>query len=499
MTTRRTLFSSVGISKLNSVWIVRATPAAVKPRDLRPPGDMTEPLRAAIVGAGPSGFYAAGQILAADEPHFAVDLYDRLPTPYGLIRSGVAPDHPKIKSVTRAYDKTSQHERFRFFGHVELGSDVTREQLLERYHVVLYTIGTATDKRLGIPGEDLRGSHAATEFVAWYNGHPDHSGLEVDLHAKQVVVVGAGNVAIDVARMLALAPSELEVTDTADHAIEVLSSSGIEEITILARRGPLQAAFTNPELLEMGVLERADVEVVEGELDELSAVALEEADKTRRRNVEILRDYAARPKTGKPLTVRFRFLASPVELLGDDNGRVRGVRVERNAIVARDDGSLAARGTGAYDEIPAQLVFRSIGYTGKPIGDIPFDERRGLIHNEGGRVTHTDGTHHVGEYVSGWIKRGPSGVIGTNKKDSQDTVTKILEDVAAGRVNRPVADDIEALVPASAPEAVTWDGWQAIDAVETAAGEASGTGRPRVKLTDWGALREAARGMSWRT
>ena len=450
------------------------------------------PLRVAIVGAGPSGFYAAGQLLAIDEPQFAVDLYDRLPTPYGLIRSGVAPDHPKIKSVTRAYDKTSRHERFRFFGHVELGADITREQLLERYHAVLYTLGTATDKRLGIPGEDLRGSHAATEFVAWYNGHPDHSGLEVDLQAKQVVVVGAGNVAIDVARMLALAPSELAPTDPADHAIEVLSSSGVEEITILARRGPLQAAFTNPELLEMGELARGDVEVVGGELDELSARALEEADKTRTRNVEILQEYAERPKTGKAITVRFRFLASPVELLGDANGHVRAVRIENNAIVARDDGSLAARGTGTFEDIPAQLVFRSIGYTGEPVAGISFDDQRGLIRNEGGRVTDPDGTHHRGEYVAGWIKRGPSGVIGTNKKDAQDTVDKIVEDAAQGRLNEPVTDDIDAMIAAHATQAVTWAGWEAIDAIETAAGAASDPGRPRVKLTDWGALREAA-------
>ena len=453
----------------------------------------SSPLRAAIIGAGPSGFYAAGQLLAVDEPCFAVDLYDRLPTPYGLVRSGVAPDHPKIKSVTRAYDKTSQHERFRFFGHVELGSEISRRHLLEHYHVVCYTIGTSTDKRLGIPGEDLRGSHPATEFVAWYNGHPDHCGLEVDLQAKQVVVVGAGNVAIDVARMLALAPSELAVTDTADHAIEVLSTSGVEEITILARRGPLQAAFTNPELLEMGELERGDVEVVGGELDELSAIALKEADKTRRRNVEILQDYATRPKSGKPITVRFRFLASPVELLGDANGHVRAVKIERNAIVAREDGSLAARGTGTFEEIPAGLVFRSIGYTGQPIPDIPFDERRGLISNEGGRVTDAIGTHQVGEYVSGWIKRGPSGVIGTNKKDAQDTVDKILADAAAGRVNRPLSDDVDAMLATHAPHAVTWEGWLAIDAIETAAGEASDPGRPRVKLTEWEALREAAR------
>jgi ferredoxin/flavodoxin---NADP+ reductase len=450
------------------------------------------PLRAAIVGAGPSGFYTAGQLLAIEEPHFAVDLYDRLPTPYGLVRSGVAPDHPKIKSVTRAYDKTSEHERFRFFGHVDLGGDISRRQLLERYHVVCYTIGTSTDKRLGIPGEELGGSHAATEFVAWYNGHPDHSSLELDLQAKQVVVVGAGNVAIDVARMLALAPSELAVTDTADHAIEVLGASGIEEITILARRGPLQAAFTNPELLEMGELVRADIEVVGGELDALSAIALQQADKTRRRNVEIIGGYATRPKTGQQITVRFRFLASPVALLGDGHGHVSAVKIEHNAIVARDDGSLAARGTGAFEEIPAQLVFRSIGYTGQPVAGIPFDERRGLIRNQGGRVTDADDTHQVGEYVSGWIKRGPSGVIGTNKKDAKDTVEKIREDAAAGRLNDPVADDIEAMIATHATHAVSWEGWQAIDAIETAEGEASIPARPRVKLTEWAALREAA-------
>ncbi len=452
---------------------------------------MTDTLRVAIVGAGPSGFYAASQLLAVAEPEFSVDLFDRLPTPYGLVRAGVAPDHPKIKSVTKAYDKTAKHERFRFFGHVDLGSEISREDLLAHYHAVIYAIGTSTDKRLGIPGEDLQGSHAATEFVAWYNGHPDHNGLEVDLGAKQVVVIGAGNVAIDVARMLALAPSELDPTDTADHALEVLRDSGIEEITILARRGPLQAAFTNPELLEMGELERADLDIVGAELDELSAKALGDADKTRRRNVEITQEYAARPKSGKPITVRFRFLASPVELLGDANGHVRAVRVERNEISARDDGSLAARGTGEIDEIPAQLVFRSIGYQGVPLADIPFDESRGLIRNDGGRVCDDGGALCRGEYATGWIKRGPSGVIGTNKQDSKDTVTKLLEDAAAGTLNEPAGDDIESLLQAQAPHAVQWDGWEAIDAAERAA--ADGTERPRVKLAEWEALREASK------
>jgi ferredoxin/flavodoxin---NADP+ reductase len=360
----------------------------------------------------------------------------------------------------------------------------------------LYALGTSIDRRLGIPGEELRGSHTATEFVAWYNGHPDHTGLEVDLQGKHAVVVGASNVATDVARMLALAPSELAGTDTADHAIEVLAASGIEDLTILARRGPLQAAFTNSELLEMGELERGDVETVGAELDDLSVVALGAADKTRRRNVEILQEYGARPKTGKPITVRFGFLASPVELLGDEHGHVRAVRIENNAIVARDDGSLIARGTGTFDVVPAQLVFRSIGYTGQPVDDVPFDERRGLIRNEGGRVTDADRTHQLGEYVSGWIKRGPSGVIGTNKKDSLDTVNKIVEDVAAGRVNQPICDDVDGLVEACAPDVVTWEGWQAIDAIATAAGGGCSPPRPRVKLTEWAALREAANSIS---
>jgi ferredoxin/flavodoxin---NADP+ reductase len=448
--------------------------------------------RAAIMGAGPSGFYAAAQLLAVEEPRFSVDLFDRLPTPYGLVRAGVAPDHPKIKSVTRAYAKTAAHERFRFFGHVELGGDVTREELLERYHVVYYAIGTATDRRLGIAGEDLVGSHAATEFVAWYNGHPDHTGLEVDLQARQVVVVGAGNVAIDVARMLALAPSELAVTDCADHAIEVLNGSGIEEITILARRGPLQAAFTNPELLELGELERADVEVVNGELDPLSMAALADADKTRTRNVEITAGYAARRRTGKQIVVRFRYLASPLELLADPRGHVRAVRIENNEIVRSGDGSLVARGTGVTEELPAQLVFRSIGYRGEPLAGIPFDEQSGLIRNHGGRVIGDDGRPCVGEYVSGWIKRGPSGVIGTNKKDAQDTVDKILEDAASGRLNQPERDDIDELIAHKAVHAINWSGWEAIDSAETAAGEASSPGRPRVKLAEWEALRAAA-------
>ena len=447
-------------------------------------------LKAAIIGSGPSGFYACAQLLATDEPGFSVDLFDRLPTPFGLVRAGVAPDHPKIKSVTRAFEKTAAHERFRYFGQVELGSDVSRRELLDRYDVVLYAVGTSTDRRLSIPGEDLPGSHPATEFVAWYNGHPDHTGLEVDLGARSAVVVGAGNVAIDVARMLALAPDELRSTDVADHALDVLTRSGIEEITILARRGPLQAAFTNPELLELGDLQRADLDIVAGTvLDPASHAALADTDKTRRRNVEIVQEYAAREPQGRPVVLRLRFLASPVELLAGPDGHLRGVRVERNEIVERA-GRLAAVGTGETDELEAQLVFRSVGYTGVPLPDVPFDTDRGVIANRDGRVVDAVGELQRGEYVTGWIKRGPSGVIGTNKRDSQDTVERILEDARAGAIGRPTtAEDIETLLDARGVAYCDWAAWRAIDELETQAGQPEG--RPRIKLAEWAALRDA--------
>ena len=452
---------------------------------------MPEVLRVAVVGSGPAGFYAAGQLLACSEPVFAVDLYDRLPTPFGLVRAGVAPDHPKIKAVTKAFEKTAAHERFGFAGGVELGADVSREDLRSHYHAVVYAIGTATDRRLGIPGEDLRGSHPATEFVAWYNGHPDYTGLEFDLlGARRVAVVGNGNVAIDVARMIALAEDELTCTDTADHAIEVLKAAQVEEVVILGRRGPAQAAFTNPELREMGELERADV-VVDAEDLELDAeseawLQSDAAHRTNKLNVEILWEYAAQKPSGKPMRVRFDFLVSPVEILEGEGGRVRGLRLERNQIV---DGR--ARGTGVFEDLECELVFRSIGYSGVPVAGVPFDEDRGLIRNDGGRVVDEAGQRCPGEYVTGWIKRGPSGVIGTNKKDSQDTVAKLIEDARAGLLPTPSKDDVDALL-AQAEHLCSWRGWQAIDELERQAGEAQG--RPRVKLVEWDALRAAARG-----
>jgi ferredoxin/flavodoxin---NADP+ reductase len=445
-------------------------------------------IRAAIVGAGPSGFYAADQLIKAG---FEVDLYDALPTPFGLVRAGVAPDHPKIKSVTRVYEKTARDAAFRFFGGVRLGADITREDLLERYHAVLYAIGTATDNRLGIPGEDRPGSHAATEFVAWYNGHPDHADEAFDLNGGRAVVIGNGNVALDVARMLVLHPDELAPTDTADHALDAFAAATVEEVVLLGRRGPAEAAFTNPELRELGELARADVIVDPAQLEGVA----EPDDATRRRNVEILRDYAAREPSGKSHRIELRFLRSPVELLGDgDDGPVTGVRVAINRLEESDDGRVRAVPTGAEEVIECGLVLRSIGYRGRPIAGIPFDERRGLIRNAGGRVCTEDGAPCRGEYVVGWIKRGPSGVIGTNKKDAADSVARIAEDRDAGALNDPAesdADAVEAWLAERVPQLVTWEGWEAIDAHESALGEPAG--RPRVKLVRVAELIEASR------
>jgi ferredoxin--NADP+ reductase len=460
-----------------------------------PDAPATDTPRAVIVGAGPSGFYAADQLLGAG---FEVDVLDALPTPFGLVRAGVAPDHPKIKAVTRVYEKTAKKDGFRFFGGVVLGRDVTRAELLERYHVVVYALGTSDDNRLGIPGEDRPGVHGATQFVAWYNGHPDAADHAYDLNCERAVVVGNGNVAIDVARMLVLHPDELAPTDTADHAIEAFEQSQIKEVVLLGRRGPAQAAFTNPELRELAELQRAGVEVdVEDlELDPHSAAWLEsEADVTSRKNVEILRDYAAAGPKDASHKIILRFLRSPVEILGEgEHGPVTGVKVVRNEIVRSEDGALRAVATDDTEVIEAGLVLRSIGYRGKPVDDIPFDERRGLIRNDGGRVCDEQGESHRGEYAVGWIKRGPSGVIGTNKKDSADTTAKIVADRDAGTLNVPTVndpDEIAAFYAERAPDSVTWAGWEAIDAHEKTSGEPHG--RPRVKLVRLADLVERSR------
>jgi ferredoxin--NADP+ reductase len=447
---------------------------------------MSDPLRVAVVGAGPAGFYAAGALLASEDPRIEVDLIDRLPTPWGLVRLGVAPDHPNIKAVSRAFERIAIHPGFRFLGNVEVGRDVTHAELAELYGAVVYAFGAQTDRRLGIPGEDLPGSWPATAFVAWYNGHPDFQDLEFDLSHERAVVIGNGNVALDVARMLALAPEELEPTDTTDEAIAAINAAGVHEIVVVGRRGPVQAAWTPVEVGELGELAGADILVdpAELELDPASEAELEAAPQTVKRNVEHLRSYAARAPEGKPRAIRLRFLRSPVAILGE--GRVEAIELVRNELV---DGRAAP--TDDREVIECGIVFRSVGYRGIPLPGIPFDEGSCTLPNDGGRVRDADGAVVPGTYCAGWIKRGPTGVIGTNKKDATETVELLLEDARGGRLARgePMSA-VDELLEERGIAVVTQTGWEAIDAAERAAGAPQG--RPRVKLAEWDALLGAA-------
>ncbi|MEX2662932.1 MAG: FAD-dependent oxidoreductase [Vicinamibacterales bacterium] len=450
-------------------------------------GTADAPLRVAVIGSGPAAFYAVEHLFKQPALVADVDMFERLPAPHGLVRYGVAPDHPKIKTVTRAYDTIAGHPRFRFFGNVDFGRHVTLEDLSRHYHQVLFATGAQTDRRMGIPGEDLEGSHAATEFVAWYNGHPDYRDCQFDLSVERAVVVGVGNVAIDVARILVRTFDELVETDIAAHALDALANSRIKEVFLLGRRGPAQAAFTNPEVKEIGEMADADVIVrpEEVELDPLSQAQLDAAqDRQLAKKVEILQGYAQRTPEGKHRRLHVRFLVSPVELIGDARGRVSGVRLVRNRLVASESGGINAEATGEFEELDAGLVFRSVGYRGVALADVPFDERRGIVPNDKGRVIDPGSGQAVpGLYVSGWIKRGPSGVIGTNKPDSVETVVLMLEDMASGAHLHPAAVDpaaAAALVQARQPLAVTYPDWRRLDALECAAGEACG--RPRVKF-----------------
>ncbi len=458
----------------------------------------TNPLRVAIVGSGPSAFYAAGHLLknkAKPDLTVEVDMFDRLPTPWGLVRGGVAPDHPNIKAVSRVFEKTAAHPGYSFYGGVELGRDISRDELRSRYHAVIYAVGAQADKQMNIPGEGLPGSWAATEFVAWYNGHPDYRHLEFDLSCKRAVVIGAGNVALDVVRMLALTGDELAATDIADHALEVLKGSAIEEVVLVARRGPAQAAFTNPELRELGELADADVFVdpADIELDPQSAEAIAaQGELTARRNVEILNDYSRLKPAGKRRRVVVRFLLSPVAITGQE--RAEAVELVRNQLVA-ENGALRARPTDRRETLEAGIVFRSIGYRGIRPEGVPFDDALGTIPHQKGRVIDPDGGGPVpGEYAVGWIKRGPTGVIGTNKPDAHETVSSLIEDLEVGRLNEPseaARGAIGQLLEQRDVAHVSYLGWRQIDEAERAAGEAAG--RPRVKLCTLEELLAAAR------
>ncbi|MFZ2529043.1 MAG: 4Fe-4S binding protein [Rhodococcus sp. (in: high G+C Gram-positive bacteria)] len=443
------------------------TPTPAPPRD-------RGTLRVAVVGSGPAACYAAQELL--ERSAVEVEMFDRLPTPYGLVRAGVAPDHPGTKTVTDSFERSFRRDAFGLHLDVEIGRDLTHDDLLGHHHAVIYAVGASADRHLDIPGEDLAGSHAATEFVAWYNGHPDYADHVFDFTGSTAVIVGNGNVAIDIARILTMNVEELARTDIADHALAALRRSNVREVVLLGRRGPAQAAYSNPEFLALADLRGVDIVVDESDLDLDPASARAAADDPAvGLRVRLAQEYAGTvPQPGRKRIV-FRYLTAPVELLGDD--RVDGVRLVRNELIETVDGTITPRPVGGHEDLPAQLVLRSIGYRGVPMPGVPFDEGRGVIPNIGGRV-------EDGVYVTGWIKRGPSGVIGTNKACAKETVAALLADFDAGKLGAPRRDrrDLLRMLASRRPNRVDLRGWRAIDDAERDAGRADG--RPRVKITD---------------
>ncbi len=438
------------------------------------------PLRIAIVGSGPSGFYAAEALFKSKDIAVQVDMLDRLPTPYGLLRGGVAPDHQKIKSVSKVYERTASDERFRFFGNLMLGRDLKVEDLKKYYDGIIYAVGCESDRSLGIPGEELQGSHAATEFVGWYNGHPDHRNKEFDLSCESVAVVGIGNVAIDVARILAKDPDALAVTDIAEHAVEALRASKVKEVFLLGRRGPLQSAFSPKEIAEIDELESSDLVVLpeEAALGEASQQAWDKGvDVNEKKNVEFLKAVSERGEGTQAKKVRLRFCVSPTEIMGE-NGKVKAVKIEKNELYAADDGGVRPRGTGKFETLDVGMVLRSVGYFGVPIEGVPFDEKKGRIPNDAGRVlSSAGGDVAAGQYVVGWAKRGPSGLIGTNRADSYATVDALLEDIK-GKPLAPSdsrnAEAVQKFFSECQPNLICFEDWKRLDKIEIKRGEAKG-------------------------
>lgn len=452
---------------------------------MEPLGTATRPLRVAIIGAGPAGFYAAESLLKRADLTVTIDFLNRFPTPFGLVRDGVAPDHQSIKNVIKVFDKILADPRVRFFGNVTYGVDIHHEELKEHYDQVIFAVGAQADRRMGIPGEDLPNSFPATAFVGWYNGHPDYHDLPLDLDVERAVVVGNGNVAMDVTRILVTSPEELAKTDIADHALVRLHASKVREVVLLGRRGAAQAAFTTPEVKEFGKLPGVDVVVDPANiaLDPHSEQELAE-DRTAAANLEVLREYATRTEHTQPRRITMRFLASPKEILSE-NGRITGVLIEHNELVVDPNGGQRAKGTGQFEVIPCGLVLRSIGYKSVPIVGVPFDNATATFSNIAGRLTHPNtGETYTGEYVVGWAKRGPTGLIGNNKPDSVATVESMLADLP----ELPGIDDahrdpdrIVQLLRSRNVDIVTTPDWKKLDAFEMGLGKEQG--RPRVKAT----------------
>jgi len=446
-------------------------------------GTQHNPLRVAIIGSGPSGFYAAEALLKS-APAVSVDMFERLPAPFGLVRNGVAPDHPKLKEAIFVYAKIAEHPQFSFFGNATIGHDVTVAELRASHHALVFCCGAETDRKLDIPGEELPGSHTATEFVGWYNGHPDYRNREFDLSSKVAVVIGQGNVAVDVCRILSKTIDELKHTDIAQHALDALADSKIREIHMIGRRGPAQAKFTHVEIRELGELADCDPVVNPDDLKLNPESEAELADKRNRspiKNMEILSTFANRPAPTKRKRCYLRFLASPVELQGSD--RVERLVLARNHLEGEPFKQIA-RETGEKIVLDCGLVFRSIGYRGVPMLGLPFDERRGVFSNRDGRVTEPDGSALPGLYCAGWIKRGPSGIIGTNRADSVATVKALLSDVERKSIDttaRPGADIIYPMLKARSVRVFGYPDWLKIDAAEIERG--APLGKPREKFT----------------
>jgi ferredoxin--NADP+ reductase len=443
-------------------------------------GTEQNPVRAAIVGSGPSGFYAT-EALFRSEPVVLVDMFERLPSPFGLVRSGVAPDHPKLKQPIKVYQRIAETPQFRFLGNVTVGRDVSVEELQACYHVVVFTCGAETDRKLGVAGEDLAGSYTATEFVGWYNGHPDYRNRVFDLSHETAVVIGQGNVAVDVSRILAKTVDELRQTDIAKHALEVLAESKIRHIHMIGRRGPAQAKFTHTELRELGELADCDPVVDPSDLELNSASRAELEDRSNRANIksyEVLQGFASRPPPTRRRRCYIQFLKSPIELKGEE--RLERVVLMRNRLEG-EPSQQVARETGETEELACGILFRSIGYRGIPIAGVPFDGRRGIFPNREGRIV--EGERVIpGLYAAGWIKRGPTGIIGTNREDSVATVKSLLADLPNLDTGpKPGADGLQALLGSRAVRVVSYSDWQQIDAVEVRRGEAAG--KPREKFT----------------
>ena len=434
-------------------------------------------MHVAVVGSGPSGFYAVDALIKAGV-EFRVNMFERLPVPYGLVRSGVAPDHPKLKQAIKVYARLAEAEQFNYIGNVTVGADISVDELRATHHAVILTCGAETDRRLGIPGEDLPGSYTATEFVGWYNGHPDYRDREFDLSHETAVIIGQGNVAADVSRILAKTVDELKHTDIAGHALDALAESKIRNIYVIGRRGPAQAKFTSKELKEFGVLADCDPVIDEDELA-LNPASEAELDNTGNKKIyDLFCGLAGQEPAGRRRCI-FTFLKSPREIIGE--GRVERLLIEKNTL-SGEPFRQSARGSGETFSLDTGIVFRSIGYHGIPMPGVPFDESRGVFSNEQGRVIQ-DGAAEHGLYTAGWIKRGPTGIIGTNKADSVETVRLLMEDLDSldtGENRNGVAGCYEILDRRNIRH-INFADWKKIDAAEINRGEPAG--KPREKYT----------------